>query len=140
MIITHEFFDGNVPAEARKIRQDVFMTEQGFSYEFDENDYISVHILLCCDGVPAGTGRLFKDKDGSWHVGRIAVRKEFRGKNLGAEVMYRIEDKARELGADKIVLSAQCRVRGFYEKCGYTAYGEVYLDEYCEHIRMEKSL
>ena len=116
------------------------MTEQGFSYEFDDNDYISVHILLCCDGVPAGTGRLFKDKDGSWHVGRIAVRKEFRGKNLGEEVMLRIEDKARELGADKIVLSAQCRVRGFYEKCGYTAYGEVYLDEYCEHIRMEKNL
>ena len=54
--------------------------------------------------------------------------------------MLRIEDKARELGADKIVLSAQCRVRGFYEKCGYTAYGDIYLDEYCEHIRMEKNL
>ncbi len=140
MIISHEFFDGTVPSEARKIRQDVFMTEQGFSYEFDETDYISTHILLFCDGIPTGTGRLFKDNDGSWHIGRIAVRKEFRKKNLGVEVMLRIEEKARELGAEKVVLSAQCRVRGFYEKCGYKAYGEVYLDESCEHIRMEKLL
>lgn len=140
MIITHEFFDGNVPAEARKIRQEVFIEEQKFSYEFDETDHISIHILLYCDGIPAGTGRLFKDNDGSWHIGRIAVDKEFRGKHLGEEIMRRIEAKARELGAKKTILSAQCRVRGFYEKCGYTAYGDVYLDEYCEHISMEKEL
>ncbi len=140
MIITHEFFNGEVPVEARKIRQDVFMTEQGFSYEFDDNDLISVHILLSCDGVPAGTGRLFKDNDGLWHIGRIAVRKDFRGNNLGAEIMSRIESKARELGADGIVLSAQCRVRAFYEKCGYAACGEIYLDENCEHICMKKAL
>ncbi len=139
MIITHIFSNGTVPDEARKIRQEVFMDEQGFSYEFDENDNISIHILLFCDDKPAGTARLFDDGNG-WHIGRVAVKKKFRGLNLGVEIMSRIEDKARELGADKIALSAQCRVRGFYEKCGYTADGDIYLDEYCEHIHMEKLL
>ncbi len=138
-MITHRFYD-TLPDEARDIRCEVFINEQKFENEFDDIDSNSIHIVLFCDGVPAATGRLFKDADGLWHVGRIAVKKQFRGKALGAEVMRLIEEKAREKGAEKIVLSAQCRVRSFYEKCGYTAYGDVYLDEYCEHIRMEKAL
>lgn len=29
---------------------------------------------------------------------------------------------------------------GFYEKNGFQAYGEEYLDEFCPHIHMEKRL
>ena len=54
--------------------------------------------------------------------------------------MKLLEEKARELGAERLALSAQCRVREFYEKSGYTASGEVYLDQFCPHIHMEKSL
>ncbi|MDY4474645.1 GNAT family N-acetyltransferase [Mitsuokella sp.] len=39
-----------------------------------------------------------------------------------------------------LVLSAQIQARPFYEKLGYRASGEEYLDEYCPHIRMEKEL
>lgn len=40
----------------------------------------------------------------------------------------------------RLALSAQVRVRPFYEKLGYTASGDEYLDEYCPHIHMEKEL
>lgn len=139
MMVTHKFYD-YLPCAAAVIRIEVFLSEQGFSFDFDEADDICTHILVFYGGTPAATGRLFKDRDGLWHVGRIAVKKEFRGKNLGAEVMKRMEEKARELGASRLVLSAQCRVREFYEKCGYKAYGGVYFDEFCEHIGMEKVL
>ncbi len=36
-------------------------------------------------------------------------------------------------------LHAQCRVKNFYEKSGYQAYGEIDEDEGCPHIWMRKS-
>ena len=35
---------------------------------------------------------------------------------------------------------SQVRAKNFYEKIGYVEYGEVYFDEYCEHIKMKKIL
>ena len=35
-------------------------------------------------------------------------------------------------------VAAQVRARGFYEKAGYTAYGEEFPEEYCPHIWMKK--
>lgn len=43
-------------------------------------------------------------------------------------------------GGTKITLSAQKRVKLFYEKNGYTAQGDEYLDEFCPHIHMSKIL
>ena len=54
--------------------------------------------------------------------------------------MEAMEQKARQLGAKDIQLSAQVQARGFYEKLGYRAYGQEYLDEHCPHIAMEKTL
>ena len=39
-----EFYHG-LPAQARKIREDVFVKEQGFLEEFDSDDTRAVHIL-----------------------------------------------------------------------------------------------
>lgn len=40
---------------------------------------------------------------------------------------------------DTIYLSAQLQAKGFYEKLGYLAYGDEYMDEHCPHIMMKKS-
>ncbi|MBD5139342.1 MAG: GNAT family N-acetyltransferase [Ruminococcus sp.] len=133
-------FYSTLPEEAKLIRTEVFMEEQGFKNEFDEDDSRCVHAVILSDGKPAATGRMFPPENGVCVIGRIAARKIFRGKNLGAKTVLLLEEKARELGAEKIALSAQCRVQGFYEKLGYTASGEVYSDEYCPHIHMEKLL
>ncbi len=135
----HRFYSA-LPEEAKLIRTEVFMEEQGFKNEFDGDDSRCVHAVIFLGGKPAATGRLFPPENGVCVIGRIAVLKDFRGKNLGAETVVLLEKKARELGAEKIALSAQCRVQGFYEKLGYTASGEVYSDEFCPHIHMEKLL
>lgn len=139
MTVSHEFFDA-LPDEARLIRQEVFMDEQGFKNEFDDTDKCCVHLVLYADGFPAATGRLYKTGEKVYALGRIAVRKQLRGTGLGAEAMALLEEKAKELGAEKTAVSAQCRAKGFYERLGYKASGEVYLDEFCEHIHMEKIL
>ena len=74
------------------------------------------------------------------HIGRVAVLKKFRGMGLGAQIMKKAEEFARENKISKISLSAQKRVQGFYEKLGYKAQGDIYYDEFCPHIMMTKEL
>ena len=125
--------------DAHGIREDVFVREQGFHNEFDEIDAVAWHTVIYDNGRPAATGRAFLE-DGAWHIGRVAVRKEFRGKQYGVAVMQALEGKIAELGAESVGLSAQVQARGFYEKLGYEAHGGEYLDEHCPHVSMTKCL
>lgn len=130
----------NLP-EAAAIRQEVFVEEQGFHNEFDDIDPIAVHLLVLEGENPVAVGRTFPDETGKiWHLGRICVRKPWRGCHLGRKVMEGLEAAAKERGAEKLVLSAQVQAKGFYEKLGYRPYGEEYLDEFCPHIAMEKTI
>lgn len=127
---------------AAEIRSEVFMDEQGFSVEFDSTDDISVHALLLKDDRAIAAGRVYADSidPGLVHIGRIAVRKDYRGKGLGSVIVAALEEHAAEKGYKKAVLSAQVRVRPFYESLGYTACGEEYMDEFCPHIDMSKNI
>lgn len=127
--------------DARDIREQVFVAEQGFCHEFDEIDQRAICLVLYDEGLPVATGRLYpSDEPGEYILGRIAVIKSHRGQNLGALVISLLEKRAQELGARCASLSAQCRAQGFYEKQGYHAEGETYLEEFCPHITMKKSL
>lgn len=123
------------------IRKKVFISEQGFSSdnEFDDIDKAAWHLLMKSDNKPIGTLRLFKE-DGGFHVGRICMLKEHRGNGNGKAILKKAEEKALELGATELALSAQVRVADFYEKCGYVKQGKEYLDEFCPHIKMVKKL
>ncbi len=125
--------------DARLIRQAVFVDEQGFVNEFDSIDGNAVHAVIYDGGFPVATGRLFGE-DGEAHIGRIAVRKAYRGKELGRKIVETLEKSAAELGYKVIMLSAQKRIESFYEKLGYKSYGDVYYDEYCPHIAMKKEI
>lgn len=126
--------------DAFLIRREVFMEEQGFQNEFDETDQRCRHIVAYQEGVPVACGRTFLKRDGVYTIGRVAVRRAYRGKHLGEAVMRFTEEKVRELGGREIELSAQCRAEGFYRKLGYTPEGEIYQDEFCPHITMRKKL
>lgn len=122
------------------LREEVFVKEQGFQNEFDKTDESCLH-LICYEGERvAGCARLFCQGAGVWHAGRIAVAKDCRGAGMGAAIMAALEQKAAKLGGKKLILSAQRRAAGFYEKQGYERVGEEYLDEYCPHVDMEKVL
>lgn len=125
--------------DALEIRVKVFVEEQGFHDEFDKIDDSCEHLILYMEDQAAGCARLYEEETG-WHLGRVAVLPEYRGKGLGAEIVREAERKAIELGAAKLGLSAQMRAQKFYEKLGYCVVTEPYLDEYCPHVGMEKVL
>ena len=130
-----------LPEEASEIRKDVFICEQGFESEFDKTDTEATHLLLFRDGIPAGTCRFFPgEKDGDYLIGRLAVRKEYRGLGLGAELMKAAEEEILKEGGAAVFLHAQQQARPFYEKQGYSAFGDGDLEEGCPHIWMRKQL
>ncbi|HCI59959.1 MAG TPA: GNAT family N-acetyltransferase [Ruminococcus sp.] len=121
------------------IRETVFIEEQKFKIEFDDTDDIATHIVMYLDKHPVGCCRLYKQEN-EYHIGRIAVLKPYRGKGYGEKILLEAEKDAKKMGADSISLSAQVRASGFYEKLGYKKHGEIYFDEYCEHIAMKKDI
>ena len=85
-------------------------------------------------------GRLYPKGDGVMGLGRLAVRKSYRGCGLGARMVEELGRKAAELGASVSQLDAQTRARGFYEKQGYRVCGEEHMDGHVPHVMMEKKL
>ena len=127
--------------DIKQIRIDVFINEQGFENEFDDIDKTTKFVLLSIDGKAVGTCRFFPSNiDGDAHIGRMAVRKLYRGQNLGSKIMHAAENGIRRDGFKTCSLSAQVQARPFYESLGYVAEGEEYLDEGCPHILMRKQL
>ena len=131
----------SLPEEAREIREEVFVREQGFQEEFDEIDGYAVHLVLFCDGTPAAVCRFYTQKEeGGYVFGRLAVRKAYRGRSLGALLLAEAEREIKKAGGRTVRLHAQRQAQPFYEKQGYAAYGETDFDEGCPHVWMEKRL
>lgn len=134
---------GDDLTDAFAVRIAVFVDEQGFSreLEIDDTDPVAHHVVLYREGRPVATGRLFpQEEDNSVYViGRVAVHKEHRG-GTGRQLMLLLEQEALLLGAVATTLGAQEQAVPFYEKLGYVAYGESYMDEFCPHQNMKKTL
>ncbi len=128
---------------AYAIRQAVFVHEQGFhpDLEFDEKDMTAFHVLVFSDSVPVAVGRFFIMEDNvTAYLGRIAVLKEHRGKQIGAYLLCQLEQAAKQKGAQFAMLGAQLHAKGFYEKMGYQPFGEEFDDCGKMHIHMKKTL
>lgn len=130
-----------LPEDAKFIREQVFIREQGFKVEFDDTDKYAVHLVAYDGTVPAGTCRYYKGQDGDTYViGRVAVLKNMRGKHTGSLLLEEAQRQIAEAGGKYAELSSQVSASEFYEKAGYTKAGEVYYDEFCPHIKMIKTL
>jgi len=127
-----------VRTQASAVRHEVFVLEQHVpvELELDAEDPHCLHaIALDCEGRCVGTGRLLRDG----HIGRMAVRREWRGHGVGTALLRALIDQARRRGDRAVVLSAQCHAQGFYEAMGFIVEGGMYLDAGIEHVTMRLS-
>ncbi|NLC96744.1 MAG: GNAT family N-acetyltransferase [Erysipelotrichaceae bacterium] len=121
----------------RIVRKQVFIDEQNFKVDIDEIDEYSTHAVIFDKEKPVATGRVYQDETGLVHIGRICVLKEYRKHKLASIIMKELEIIGFAWN-DTITLSSQVSAQGFYSKLGYKPHGEVYFDEWCEHIDMYK--
>lgn len=130
-----------LPPDAARIRQEVFVQEQGFAEEYDSLDATAWHLVLYQKDQPAATCRFFPgEQAGCYVVGRLAVRRPLRGRGLGALILQEAERRIAALGGHQVSLAAQVRASGFYLRQGYHTRGEEFLEEACPHIWMDKVL
>ncbi|MFE3457240.1 GNAT family N-acetyltransferase [Nocardiopsis aegyptia] len=131
------------------IRGAVFVAEQEvpIEEEWDDRDPAADQFLALLDGVPVGTVRLVDQAavDGgaggvSGLLGRLAVLPKGRGSGTGAALVRAVEERARERGFSSVELHAQTHALGFYERLGYTAHGEEFLDAGIPHLHMVRRL
>lgn len=70
----------------------------------------------------------------------MAVLNEHRQKGLGKIIMQAAETFAKEQGYHSLILGAQLTAVPFYERVGYQAEGDVFLDAGIEHVTMTKEI
>lgn len=131
------------------LRMLVFVEEQKVpaEEELDVYDATASHFLIRCasplDSATediVGTARLLDKGRGAGKIGRVAIQKEHRGAGAGAKLMRYIEQFARQEGYQELILEAQTYAIGFYEKLGYAAEGDVFMDCDIPHRLMRQRL
>lgn len=122
-----------------ELRKEVFVKEQGVAEEldFDGSDEYARSLLYLLDGKPVATGRLI-EQDGDIYIGRVAVKKELRGKGIGAQLVNDLAVKAFEEGVPRCCVHAQLHAKDFYAKLGFKPIGDVFVEADIEHISMVK--
>ncbi len=123
---------------ARPLREAVFIVEQGVpaALEWDEHDAVSRHVVAQdARGEVIGAGRLLP----AGHLGRLAVRADWRGRGLGRALVERLLVEAAARECNDPVLHAQVQTLGFYEKFSFVAEGEVFLEAGIPHRLMRRA-
>ncbi|HEU4717884.1 MAG TPA: GNAT family N-acetyltransferase [Bacteroidia bacterium] len=111
--------------------------------EKDNAEETSFHAMITDDetGECLAVGRLQKNSGSEGQVRFFAVKTEKQGKGLGKMLMSFLEQKAKQLGIETVILQARENAVPFYLASGYTIREKTFLlfDE-IQHYLMEKKI
>jgi len=124
--------------QLQEVRRRVFIVEQQVpeEEEWDEDDLVAVHVLATRNREPVGTGRLTP----AGKIGRMAVLSEVRSRGVGRRILDLLVREASHHGMIELRLHAQVQAVAFYEKAGFRAEGNVFLEAGIPHRRMRRTL
>jgi predicted GNAT family N-acyltransferase len=129
--------------ELSLIRTLVFIHEQNVSAaeEMDGKDETATHFLVRnALGKPIGCARLLVEASSNhtlFHIGRVAVLKDYRGEGVGHHLMQTVVDWCLQQGTGQsIYLNAQTERIRFYQRLNFVAEGEIFMDAGIPHIKM----
>jgi len=112
--------------------------------EFTENELHDDKddILLGCfeNNKLIGCCALKKMDKNTLQLRQMAVNAGLQGKGIGRAILVFAENIARDFGYAKMVMHARKGAIGFYEKLGYTTYGDEFTEVTLPHYAMEKKL
>ena len=125
--------------DAIRLRVEVFIIEQGYpsNLEPDEQDRVSRHFIAICDGKVVSTARVLETAAGEFRIGRMATKKEFRGRGIGKGLLAHIVETIRVLKPKRVWLRSQTHAENFYAKCGFKKTTEPFDYEGTPHVDME---
>lgn len=123
-------------AQAFDIRRIVFVIGQNCdpAEEYDEHESSCSHFIAKFNGVPAGVCRIRKTDNG-FKLERFAVLEEYRGKQIGAELVKNCLEILKSEDS-MIYLHSQEHALNFYAKFGFKAMGDRFWEANIPHFKM----
>ena len=120
-----------------RLRSEVFVVEQECVYldpDGRDAEPSAWHLWAEDGGEVVVAGRLLREGDGSWRIGRVATAPEARGRGLAAALVAR----AVELCGDDrpIELHAQTHLLEWYRTLGFEPCGAEYVEDGIPHTPM----
>ena len=125
--------------DLRAVRREVFVVEQGVpeALEWDDADPVALHALATdASGHAIGCARLLPDG----HIGRVAVRRPWRGRGVGTALLLRLVAAGQARGDRRAIVNAQVTAMPFYARHGFVATGEVFEEAGIPHRVMTRDL
>ena len=119
------------------LRLEIFSEELGFTVEseIDEHDLEATHLDVRLEGKLVGTARVY-DANGKLWMGRIAVKKEYRGLGIAKFIIKFLKEEANRLGYREIHLYAMDKACSLYNKTGAVVTGPEFLLDEHPHVPM----
>ena len=123
---------------AMALRREVFVLEQGVpeSEEYDAYDLTADQYVTVIGGDVVATLRVIQ-REGFGQVSRFVVRASHRGQGIGRRLLGHVLQNLVAQDKPKAYLSAQADKVGFYEKLGFRAYGDEFIECGIVHRHMK---
>ena len=120
--------------EILRLRSEIFILEQECPYQdLDNKDMFSQHHFGKINNKIVCYTRVFLNEEPNV-IGRLVVKKQFRNKGIGREIMRRT---IKIISKEKVIfISAQYYLKDFYESLGFIKKGKKYLEDGIIHIPM----
>jgi predicted GNAT family N-acyltransferase len=121
-----------------QLRRKVFVFEQKVpaEEEIDADDLTAAHMVAILEGEVCGVLRVLR-RDEHIKIGRVAVDVDFRGRGLAAKMMRRVLDDFADESKGRFYLTAQIDKVGLYERFGFKAFGQQFMDGGIPHLAMK---
>jgi predicted GNAT family N-acyltransferase len=124
--------------EAFRLRRAVFVVEQKVpaDEEFDGDDLTAHHVVAVMEGEVRGTLRVIHAAE-HVKIGRVAVDMAARGHGIASAMIAHAMNVHRAARDNRFYLTAQSDKVALYERFGFTAYGDEFLDGGMPHLAMK---
>ena len=130
--------------ELLRLRSEIFVVEQTCIYQdIDRLDYDYFHVLGKNENDQLVSYARVSPSDESEDVkiGRVVVDNNFRGRDLGKQLMQKtMELVVESFNIKSFSLSGQYHLKKFYNDFGFIEKGEQYLEDGIPHIYMIKQI
>ena len=124
------------------LRMEILRKPLGLSFDAAELEKEKEDVLMGAfeDEKLLGCCLLTRMDQHTMRLRQMAVPNSMQGKGIGRALMIFAENIARDLGYRKLCMHARKTALGFYEKLGYSASGEEFIEVTIPHYIMEKAL
>ena len=122
-----------VDAEAvRPLRAEVLRPGQPREQLIFQGDHErdTLHAAVAVEGRIVGVASVMREpyphnpRDGDWRIRGMATSAEMRGRGIGAALLARCEEHARDHAGARLWCNARVRARTLYERAGFAVDGD----------------